>query len=84
MTPFRSRVSQEGPSVLLSSPSASSGAASGTGPLRPHPGAIIESMHHHGKGVYSGTFSGESYHGRPCICSWVALTPPLEPPLISR
>ena len=21
-------------------------------------GAIIESMHHHGKGVYSGTFSG--------------------------
>lgn len=23
-------------------------------------GAIIESMHHHGKGVYSGTFSGES------------------------
>ena len=22
-------------------------------------GAIIESMHHHGKGVYSGTFSGE-------------------------
>ena len=46
--------------MLLSSPSASSGAASGTAPLRPHPGAIIESMHHHGKGVYSGTFSGES------------------------
>ena len=22
-------------------------------------GAIIESMHHHGKGVYSGTFSGK-------------------------
>ena len=31
-------------------------------PSRPFPktgGAIIESMHHHGKGVYSGTFSGE-------------------------
>ncbi|XP_043235098.1 midnolin homolog [Amphibalanus amphitrite] len=49
---------QEGPSVLLSSPSASAGSASGSAPLRPHPGAIIESMHHHGKGVYSGTFSG--------------------------
>lgn len=23
------------------------------------PGAIIESMQHHGKGVYSGTFSGK-------------------------
>ncbi|XP_034934077.1 midnolin isoform X2 [Chelonus insularis] len=34
-------------------------------------GAIIESMHHHGKGVYSGTFSGtlnpalQDRHGRP-------------------
>ncbi|XP_017791296.1 PREDICTED: midnolin-A-like isoform X2 [Habropoda laboriosa] len=34
-------------------------------------GAIIESMHHHGKGVYSGTFSGtlnpalQDKHGRP-------------------
>ncbi|XP_037076797.1 LOW QUALITY PROTEIN: midnolin homolog [Pollicipes pollicipes] len=49
---------QDGPTVLLSSPSAAPGAASGSAPLRPHPGAIIESMHHHGKGVYSGTFSG--------------------------
>ena len=24
-------------------------------------GAIIESMHHHGKGVYSGTFSGNYF-----------------------
>ena len=34
-------------------------------------GAIIESMHHHGKGVYTGTFSGtlnpalQDRHGRP-------------------
>lgn len=34
-------------------------------------GAIIQSMHHHGKGVYSGTFSGtlnpalQDRHGRP-------------------
>ncbi|XP_076233422.1 midnolin-B isoform X2 [Calliopsis andreniformis] len=34
-------------------------------------GAIIESMHHHGRGVYSGTFSGtlnpalQDRHGRP-------------------
>lgn len=34
-------------------------------------GAMIESMHHHGKGVYSGTFSGtinpalQDRHGRP-------------------
>ena len=46
------------------SSSASSGSSSGS--ERRHGrkrhsgrGAIIESMHHHGKGVYSGTFSGE-------------------------
>lgn len=39
--------------------------------LRRRQGAIIESMHHHGRGVYSGTFSGtlnpalQDCHGRP-------------------
>ncbi|XP_046743592.1 midnolin homolog isoform X2 [Diprion similis] len=38
---------------------------------KPRQGAIIESMHHHGKGVYSGTFSGtlnpalQDRYGRP-------------------
>jgi hypothetical protein len=39
-----------------SSGSSASGASSGNGASG---GAIIESMHHHGKGVYSGTFSGK-------------------------
>jgi hypothetical protein len=30
-----------------------------SGRSRRRQGAIIESMHHHGKGVYSGTFSGK-------------------------
>jgi len=58
--------------------SASSGSGSGSGSERRHGrkrhsgrGAIIESMHHHGKGVYSGTFSGtlnpalQDEHGQP-------------------
>ena len=43
----------------------SSSAAGGNG------GAIIESMHHHGKGVYSGTFSGMSCSGATLKCHCV-------------
>jgi hypothetical protein len=35
-----------------------------SGRSRRRQGAIIESMHHHGKGVYSGTFSGKENEKR--------------------
>ncbi|XP_069190692.1 midnolin homolog isoform X2 [Procambarus clarkii] len=53
-----------------SASSSSSSSSSGSGGIKKQ-GAIIESMHHHGKGVYSGTFSGtlnpalQDRQGRP-------------------
>ena len=41
-----------------SSSASTGGSTKATGKGSGNGGAIIESMHHHGKGVYSGTFSG--------------------------
>ncbi|XP_053652916.2 midnolin homolog isoform X2 [Cherax quadricarinatus] len=66
-----SNTSSSGSSSNSSSSSAtSSNSSSSTGGIKKQ-GAIIESMHHHGKGVYSGTFSGtlnpalQDRQGRP-------------------
>ncbi|KAG8226641.1 hypothetical protein J437_LFUL005293 [Ladona fulva] len=45
-------------SIQLSHSRVTEGKESSSSANRRRQGAIIESMHHHGKGVYSGTFSG--------------------------